>query len=149
MRPQQIIKVFSLVEFTKNIDDLVNDADAYFISILNPDNTSSIKPDSENYKTWWFWDLDNNIGSNLTITDEQADEIAKFIIQNKDKDKLYVHCSAGVARSGAIGEVVNDFFGLSYDTFKRINPQVVPNTTVKIKLHQALIKNLYGEESTT
>lgn len=149
MKPQQIVTVLSLAQFTNKIDDLINDTDAYFISVLNPDNTSKIKPDSENYKTWWFWDLDYNVGSNLTITDEQADEIADFIIQNKDKGKLYVHCSAGVARSGAIGEVVNDFFGLSYNTFKQINPQVVPNTTVKIKLHQALIKKLYGEQSTS
>lgn len=149
MRPQQIVKVLSLEEFSNQIDELINDKSAYFISILNPDNPLPLKPNLDNYGTWWFWDLDYDINSNLTISDMQADDIAEHIIQNNDKDKLYVHCSAGVARSGAIGEVVNDFFGLSYDTFKRINPQVVPNTTVKIKLHQALIRKLYGGESTT
>jgi predicted protein tyrosine phosphatase len=72
------------------------------------------------------------------FTKEQAEELIKFIATNKDKETCIVHCSAGYSRSGAVGEFVNDFFGGKWFDFKRKNPHVKPNGTVR-----SLLKNVW------
>jgi hypothetical protein len=47
------------------------------------------------------------------------------------RDLLLVHCHAGVSRSGAIADFARAVTAVDYDTFRRANPQVVPNVTVR------------------
>jgi len=47
-----------------------------------------------------FEDIDMGPG---VISAEQALEIAKFFIKNKDTDLLVVHCRAGISRSSGVG----------------------------------------------
>jgi hypothetical protein len=64
---------------------------------------------------------------------KQAGEIIEFIDRaNKEDcdDVLVVHCDAGISRSGAVGEFLNDYLRLNYWTFLRVNPQVNSNKYV-------------------
>ena len=66
------------------------------------------------------------------ITDEQAEAIVKFIIDNKGKD-FYIHCLAGISRSGAVGTFIFDFFK-DDDTKFVSRPKIRPNIEVLSKL---------------
>lgn len=46
-------------------------------------------------------------------------------------DALLVNCHAGVSRSGAVADFARVVAGVSYDDFRRENPQVVPNVWVR------------------
>lgn len=72
-----------------------------------------------------------------------AKSIKKFVEQNKDAKFWFIHCTAGVCRSGAVGEVLADFFEIPYHQFKRDNPQIKPNIYVKNILRQILINDKY------
>jgi len=109
----------------------------FFISILDPDNTDNYFPDSDNYKTIWFYDLEYEVGDYKIFNDNIAKELILFILKNKDKKSCIVHCSAGVARSGAVGEFINDFLGSqSWSDFKKENPRISPNILVKTLLNK-------------
>ena len=41
---------------------------------------------------------------------EQAHDIINFIKNNKDKNNFYIHCSAGISRSGAVASFIYDYF---------------------------------------
>jgi predicted protein tyrosine phosphatase len=41
---------------------------------------------------------------------EQAHDIINFIKKNKDKNNFYIHCSAGISRSGAVASFIYDYF---------------------------------------
>ena len=71
----------------------------------------------------------------------QAREIREFVKRIHSSEKTYtliVHCVAGVCRSGAVGEVVSDFVGIKYDDFKRENPQILPNNSVRVRLRRTM-----------
>lgn len=110
----------------------------FYLSINNPDDKDKtpIRPDSENYKSMWFYDLHETVGDHEVISEDQLDEMYDFIMANSDKDYFVVHCTAGVSRSGAVGEFVNDIFGIPYSEFKRLNPQIVPNVVIKQGLNK-------------
>lgn len=105
--------------------------DTFFISILDPDFRVPLWIDLPNYKTWWFYDLDYDIEPYQAMTEKQGRDIVDFILENKDKKHCIVHCSAGVSRSGAVGEFVNDLFGEDFSIFKRRNKNISPNFHVK------------------
>lgn len=105
--------------------------DCFFISILDPDNPENYFPDSDNYKTVWFYDLECQVGNYKIFDDEIAKELIEFILKNKDKSSCIVHCTAGVARSGAVGKFINNIFGEeNKKQFKRSNPHISPNRLV-------------------
>ena len=109
---------------------------SFFISILDPDCKEPIKEDSENYKSWWFWDVDTKVGNYDPINGRQARDIYDFIVANKDKKTCFVHCSAGVSRSGAVGTFINDFMQQDYKEFKRDNPNIMPNNLITSMLNR-------------
>ncbi len=53
------------------------------------------------------------------------------------RDLLLVNCHAGVSRSGAIADFARSVTGVDYDSFRRLNPQVVPNAFVRSTLMAA------------
>lgn len=59
-----------------------------------------------------------------------------FIEKIKDAKNWFLHCTAGISRSGTIGEFISDYLGQDYFQFKRDNPQTNPNSEIK--------KILYG-----
>ena len=108
-----------------------------FISILDSDDKEALRENSENYKTWWFYDLEEDIQTYNAISHEQAKEIVEFIESNIDKKKLFVHCTAGVSRSAAIGEFVHELFGGSYKEFSKKYPNTMPSGRILMYLRAA------------
>lgn len=108
-----------------------------FISILDPDGESlPFHPDSDNYMTLSFYDLEEPVENYEIFTSEMARKIIKFVEANKEKKHCVVHCTLGVARSGAVGEFINDILkGESYREFKKRNPAIIPNVLVKTILN--------------
>jgi predicted protein tyrosine phosphatase len=71
----------------------------------------------------------------------QARRIIPFIRmldESSEEFTLIVHCVAGISRSGAIGEVVADLIHMRYVDFKGENPQVIPNTSVKLMMRRVI-----------
>ena len=131
--------------FEQAIDGIEKSSkDVFYLSINNPDDEDKtpIREDSDTFKSMWFYDIDEDIYDEVkdftykTISDEQVDELYDFIMKNKDKKNFVVHCTAGISRSGAVGEFVNDLFGIPYAEFRKQNPNIIPNTYIKKKLNE-------------
>ncbi len=76
-----------------------------------------------------------------------AKEILRFV--DEGEMPLLVHCTAGISRSGAVGEVLNWYFNRclknnqdDYNDFIRNNRQIIPNHIVK----KILLKVIENEE---
>lgn len=74
------------------------------------------------------------------FTPEQAEVILDFIQRNSHVETFYVHCLAGVSRSGAVGTFINDVYGEEnfYD-FCQSNPIIKPNYFIL-----ALLRRVYN-----
>jgi predicted protein tyrosine phosphatase len=71
------------------------------------------------------------------FTSVQAEEIFDFIGKMKRGKRpvtLVVHCHAGVSRSAAVGEFAVKYLGGDYEAFRKMHPNILPNTLVMKKL---------------
>jgi predicted protein tyrosine phosphatase len=100
----------------------------FFISILDPGD-KDLHERLDNYRTWKFYDLEQDISSYSGISFDQAREIFEFIKLNEYKN-LIVHCHAGVARSAAIGEFYWEIMGGGYKELTKKFPNILPNARV-------------------
>lgn len=113
------------------------------------DDGQPLIPISDNAIHFYFDDVeDESIEFESTLlrttrlfSEDQAKEIIQFLENNLGKDILIVHCTMGKCRSGAVGDFANDFYALDYQTFKKNNPRVQPNTHVKKTLN-----NVYKQD---
>lgn len=134
----------------KLVDDstVENQTDLAFICIHNPDDGPDEKPyfyeDHDNVLNVWFYDVDEPVAEGdkifAPISAEQAESIYAFVKRHKDKKGILIHCTAGVARSGAVAAFIHDFTtrgGGDWEAFKRDNPSILPNPTVYRLLHDA------------
>jgi predicted protein tyrosine phosphatase len=64
------------------------------------------------------------------FTKKQAEELFDFIKKHKDKEVCIVHCTAGISRSGAVGQFINDYTGSDILWFKWQNRHISPNNLV-------------------
>lgn len=99
----------------------------------------------ENVLILYFHDCEIQLDQVKLITDEDVDKIFNFV-QEMDKSKgLFVHCTAGISRSGAVGYVLNEYFNRflqqdkneneDYDRFTQYyKNKIIPNSLVKTKL---------------
>jgi len=129
-----------------------NQDDTYFISINSTEGNDMepyFKEKHSNVLTLYFDDCNEYkkhpiIGCSgefyeqIPMSEEQALEVVNFVEKMNDTSKVYVHCTAGVSRSGAVGAFINDYFGRSWDKFKFDNPQVIPNSHIS-----SLLKKIY------
>ena len=74
-----------------------------------------------------------------------AGEIVQFIRKIDPSRMLFVNCGAGISRSGAVGEVLNDYFNKYIESnaqddeyFRRMNRQIQGNPLVRRILREAL-----------
>lgn len=135
--------VLSEVQFVSSVIPFINNYEnTFFISILDPDNKNPYKEDSENYKTFYIWDIPYNIGNYESFTYEQAQDMYKFIKQNEGKD-LVVHCAAGVSRSPAVAEFYYEMLGGSWREFKAKYKHILPNMKI---LQELRIADSEGEK---
>ena len=72
-----------------------------------------------------------------------AEQIMRFV--DDGKMPLLVHCTAGISRSGAVGEVLNWYFNRYLEVnaeddadFTRNNRQILPNSIVRRIMLQVL-----------
>lgn len=136
------------------LDNVEQQEKIFFISIHNQEDTVPpfFASDKSNVINLTFSDLEEDkelpvIGENRTelfkaMTSEQASALYKFIKANKDKEAVLIHCTAGVARSGAVGVFINDFMGGDYLEFKRNNPHIQPNPHVYNLLRKEWINDV-------
>lgn len=126
-----------------NVEQLIGKA--CFISINDTFGTDEVpffsKP-HPNVLTLFFDDVDQDIvtdhGTAKAFTDEQATDIYAFIEKNKETENFIVHCTAGISRSGGVGEFINNYLDLDYNSFKECNPHILPNGLVLSKLNRFL-----------
>ena len=100
--------------------------------------------DADNLLILYFDDVDTGFPN--AMTPEQAREIVDFI-RIEDNRPIIVHCTAGISRSGAIGEVLNWYFN-RFETddsdcrkFEIMHPDIVPNAHVRRLLLTELLKH--------
>ena len=148
------IYVLSRAKFKEEINKLTEQqfSSGSFISIHSPkvgmsfNDTEPILESSSNVLNLWFHDFDpeseTNQDVNCVVFDENmALEIKNFVLKNLNAKFWLIHCTAGICRSGAVGEVLSDFFQIPYFQFKRDNPQIKPNIFVKNMLKQIMIND--------
>ena len=77
-----------------------------------------------------------DLGNSVLFNEDMAHAIMRFV--DDGKLPLLVHCTAGISRSGAVGEVLNWYFNryLENNTaddedFEQNNRQIMPNTIVR------------------
>ena len=92
--------------------------------------------------TWVSMNPEDKVGLTAKkFTVEQGKQIIDFIKKNKDCTECIVHCAAGISRSGAVGEFINDIYGEDYFAFKARHPWIHPNVEVK-----SILKKLWYDE---
>ena len=112
-------------------------------------STPHFLQDHENVLRLWFDDCDcDNCGVLLNgetytekaMTEEQANQIYNFLVKQKENgcNVGFVHCAAGIARSGAVGAFATEFFNASGRDFHITNPQIRPNGHVLQLLNRIL-----------
>jgi len=75
---------------------------------------------------------------------DQAKEVVAFAEKHKDASLIIVHCAAGVSRSGAVGSFLAEYYGVDWEEFKCMNPQISPNQYV-LKLLRIAAQKKDGE----
>lgn len=132
----------------------------WIISIYSKDSTSPL-PDRFNILKLQFDDVSerdlggwNSISDNTIFFDEdQAKQIHKFIASiPMDSDKIfYIHCDAGVSRSGAVGYMLNEWFNKfmtinkeDQSFFQQNNSHIMPNPLVVRLLKRELFGTDYS-----
>ena len=77
-----------------------------------------------------------DLGNAILFNEDMAHAIMRFV--DDGKLPLLVHCTAGISRSGAVGEVLNWYFNRYLETstaddedFVQNNRQIQPNTIVR------------------
>ena len=122
--------------------------DTLFISILDSANwfaKRQFQEDHKNVLTLQFDDVlhdgepspTNNIDTRA-FDNTDGNKVMKFLDDNQDAEFCVVHCAAGISRSGAIGQFVNDYFGGDYAMFKQRNPQIMPNEMIVMMLNRLM-----------
>lgn len=119
------------------------------ISIIDPDCEflfeEPLKPNIIQLK---FSDIEGNepegcIGSEnwILFNEDHGKKIIEFL-DNMDMSKdLVVHCSAGISRSGAVGDFARVKFGIPYEgQFARVNYRIQPNAWISKVLRELHMK---------
>ena len=77
------------------------------------------------------------------MTEKQADQCIEFLEKNKGKI-FYIHCKAGISRSGAFGRFIFDFYNqdkvYKEEEFEKDNSHIRPNSHVLRLLKRAFYK---------
>ena len=120
-----------------------------FISIRHSaekDPNCAVPVDGENILKLRFDDAVEDPEHSLVLFDaEIAGKIVNFVRKIDASRLLFINCGAGISRSGAVGEVLNDYFNkylernaLDDEYFRRLNRQIQGNSLVRRLLREAL-----------
>jgi predicted protein tyrosine phosphatase len=133
------IKYFSVVDFKNFMKSLgyisydynrripYNDIPRQDFAVISIGNVEWLPDADKNNDLWangtnthWLPGIYDNV-LNIEFSDtgegdfeamsvEQGKEIVDFVKKNKDKNNFYIHCSAGISRSGAVASFIYDYF---------------------------------------
>jgi predicted protein tyrosine phosphatase len=114
--------------------------EVFYISINYEEDDKPYFTDKENVKVMFFDDVDQEYNAPVmsinenrvakAFTRKQAKELFDFINKHKDKEVCIVHCTAGISRSGAVGQFINDYTASDKQWFKQQNRHIIPNNLV-------------------
>ena len=136
-------KNFEILLMSKyaGVNPVEGDMENCFISIHNYDQ-AVMEDDHHNFLNLWFDDITDDALYNKSyypscylFTEKQARLIIEFCEYNQSKKNLFVHCFAGISRSGAVGTFINDIWGEeSFQEFSARHPWLHHNPYVKMLL---------------
>lgn len=126
-----------------------------FISIRHSAETNAncaLPVDGLNILKLQFDDAVEDPKHSLVLFDEQiAAKIVAFIRRIDKKRLLFINCGAGISRSGAVGEVLNDYFNkylernvMDDEYFRRQNRQIQGNPLVRRILRDTLFGRMFS-----
>lgn len=104
----------------------------------------AIPVDGPNILRLQFDDATEDPEGGLILFDtEMAKQIKTFVDGIDQTKELFVNCAAGISRSGAVGDVLNDYFNryLGFNAeddyyFRQYNRHILPNPLVRRVLHE-------------
>ena len=153
MRIFVVPRYFVEKQIDKNQDWILG---KWIISIFSKAGFSPIPVDRYNILKLQFDDVsdrDFDCAGNLVFFDQAlASQVWDFIKQIRDDGSkpFYIHCDAGVSRSGAVGYMLNEYFNKFLDNraadreaFERDNSHIMPNPLVVRLLKQEFFGNDY------
>lgn len=95
--------------------------------------------DADNLLVLFFDDVETEFSNAMTTLD--AEKIISFV-RPPDTRPLLIHCSAGISRSGAVGEVLNWYYNRNipneFHQFYEDNPDIQANEHVKRVLWEVI-----------
>ena len=125
------------------LDNIESFSNSFFISIdgtIGENHPAIFKENRENLLCLKFDDVgfEANLGHGLIakpMSYEQGLQLYNFIMKHKDKKLCYVHCGAGISRSGAVGSFIQEISDTDYEEFFKMNKHIAPNIHVLSTLH--------------
>jgi len=82
--------------------------------------------------TLYFDDIDRSVEGAALFSEEQAEQIIRFIRKNEAAETLLVHCYGGESRSRAVGAFAQEMLGMSSrDLFETGHPNMQVYNTLK------------------
>jgi len=139
-------KHFEQILSTRKLtDENIVEQNTAFIQIKNTfdDNQSNYEfklKDTKNVLSLKFDDCDEEIKheiigtieyiSAIPMSEEQGKQILDFINKNKDKETFLIHCHAGISRSGGVSKFISEYFGLTEQEYRNMNPSCRPNQRI-------------------
>jgi len=130
----------SKAEMTRRKEEMLNRKDVVVISIIDPGAEHVFCETHHSLKltSFEFHDVEPVSSCILSYTYipmsiEQARTIFGMIRSYANRDEeyyLFVNCTAGICRSGAVVEFARRYCVLNNDEFLQMNPQIIPNMWV-------------------
>lgn len=137
------ITILKKKDFDQLMRDLgINDqnveaqANKFFISILNTsdyDTQSWFHNDHPNVTRLFFDDIEHQDESprGVLFAPKHAQKVLNIVGRMNDQSEVFVHCSAGISRSTAVGSFIGEKFGVINDPDRFVHgPSFYPNAHV-------------------
>ena len=140
-------------QLTKNLNWHIN---KWIISIYSSEKEIDFSPlpDRFNILKLQFDDIAEKNNNFILFNEDHAKKIHAFIkeIKVNDKKDFYIHCDAGISRSGAVGYLLNEYFNkfivenkIDNEAFKINNSNIMPNPLVIRILKNELFGKPYNK----
>ena len=100
-----------------------------------------------------FDDVSEAYEDGVFMSPQDARRVIDFVAGQSPEKPLVIHCTAGISRSGAVGQVLNDWLNrivspneADYEYFCRRHPHICPNPHVRLLLLAEIERWMYEKE---
>lgn len=138
------VVALSRAQMEDNKEKLLDHDNAIIISVIDPGSDPIFEEDDFDVMTLFFHDIEVSTLLKLqsknqytAFNQDQAERIIMFLHEHHsllEKKTLFVNCSAGICRSGAIVTFAHLIFETDDIQFVQDNPRILPNQWVLSKL---------------